>query len=528
MFRRLLTLLFMGTSLISFAQNASVRGQLQDPDGLAIEFANVVLYSAADSSIVKVETTDEAGLFQMKGINAGNYYLVASHIGSADLEKAPIVLTSDQALDLGVLKFAKTGVDLAEATVTASRVMVEVKPDRTVFNVDGTINSTGANAISLLRKAPGVLVDNNNNISVLGRAGVLLYVDGKRLPLAGDDLVNYLENLQAEQIDKIDIITNPGARYEAEGNAGIIDIRLKKDKRLGSNGSVNTTVSQGRYGNGNIGFNGNFRNKLMNAFGTANIYGGENYNDMTFLSFQNGLVLDEINFSNNDWQGYSVRGGIDFFLADNHTLGFLASAGDFAGSRRSLNRINIAQQAAPTQIDSILDATSFADDERSQQTFNVNYRFDNRKGRTLNIDLDYGTYDNDSERFQPNRYLDAESGAVLTEIVNSFDTPTKIDIYTFKADFENDLWGGRLGLGTKLSRITSDNTFLVYDGANGSAILNETLSNRFDYDENVYAGYISYARSISEKWNMTAGSAPNIPMQVVTCRLFCPSYKSHP
>ena len=221
-----------------FAQNASIKGQLQDENKEAIVFANVALYNGADSSLVKVEPSDDSGIFNIKGLAAGNYYLVATYVGVADLRKSDINLTADQALDLGIISFAPSAIELEEATVTASRVMVEVKPDRTVFNVDGTINSVGSDAIELLRKAPGVLVDNNNNLSVLGRSGVMIYVDGKRLPLAGDDLANYLQNLPAEQIDRIDIITNPGARYEAEGNAGIIDIRLKKDKRFGSNGSL--------------------------------------------------------------------------------------------------------------------------------------------------------------------------------------------------------------------------------------------------------------------------------------------------
>ncbi|MEN0002578.1 MAG: TonB-dependent receptor [Bacteroidota bacterium] len=495
----------MNLALVLAAQNASVRGQLQDAEKIAVEFANVVLYSATDSSMVKVETTDEAGLFHIKGIEAGKYYLVASHIGSADLEKEAFDLAADQQLDFGVLQFAASGIELEEAIVTASRVIVETKPDRTIFNVEGTINSTGSDAIELLRKAPGVLVDNNNNISVLGRAGVLLYVDGKRLPLAGDDLVNFLQNLPAEQIDRMDIITNPGARYEAEGNAGIIDIRLKRDKRFGANGSVNGTYTQGRYSRSNIGGSGNFRNKAMNAFGSISLYDGQNYNDMTFLSFQNGLRMDEVNENVNGWQGFNIRGGVDFFLGEFHTIGILASGGNTDNESRGVNVINIGRQDAPTVVDSILDASAFSDAQRTQQTYNLNYRFDNQKGTTLNIDFDYGRYENDIQREQPNRFLDPETREIRTEVSNSFDTPTDIDIYTFKIDFEKDLWGGRLGVGTKFSDVISDNSFLVFDGINGNAVFNDSLSNTFDYDEKVYAGYISYSRQLSEKWNFSAG-----------------------
>ena len=495
----------MAICLSTQAQSASIQGQLQDAAGDPVVFANVILYSAADSSIQKVEASDEAGIFQMQGIKAGNYNLKVTYVGVADLWKTSINLEEEQALDLGLLSFAPAAVDLAEATVTASRAMVEIKPDRTVFNVEGTINSVGSDALSLLRKAPAVTVDNNDNINVLGRSGVLLYVDGKRLPLTGQDLSNYLQNLPAEQIDRIDIITNPGARYEAEGNAGIIDIRLKKDKNLGANGTFNGTHSQGRYGRSNVGVSGNYRNEKMNAFATVGLAGGTNYNDIVFESTQNGIQLNESNHMVNSWNNYNYRLGTDFFLGEQHTLGFLLSGRKMNGDRDMFNRIAIADQDTPSKVDSVLIANTISDDTRRQNTYNLNYRFDNKKGQSLNIDLDYGKYDNDSERFQPNRYFDAAEDEVLTEITNSFDTPTDIDIYTFKVDYENQLFGGKLGIGSKLSRVVSDNTFLFFDVTDGATVQNNRRSNRFEYEENVYAGYISYARALGEKWNFTAG-----------------------
>jgi len=437
-----ITLSLLCLCLGGWAQTASIQGQLQDDAEEAVAFANVALYFSADSTLAKVETSNEAGIFAIKGLAAGNYYLEATFVGFSNLYKTNIQLQNGQQLDLGVLKFTTSGVDLQEVSVTAQRAMVEIKPDRTVFNVQGTINSVGSDAISLLRKAPGVTVDNNDNVSVLGRSGVLVYVDGKRLPLSGQDLSNYLQNLPAEQIDRIDIISNPGARYEAEGNAGIIDIRLKKDKNLGANGSVNGTYSQGRYARKNFSANGNYRNKLFNTFATAGFGDGKVFNELEFQSYQNGLFLDETMDNRNNWEAYNYRLGTDFFLAENHTAGFLISGRSMNGTRRSLNRIALSQQNMPTQIDSILVANTQADDTRTGETYNLNYRFDNGKGRTLNLDLDYGNYENDSERLLPNRYFDAKEETVLTEVINSFDTPTDINISTFKVDYEDRLWGG--------------------------------------------------------------------------------------
>lgn len=520
--------LWLLATLTLSAQNASVRGQLQNKTGEAIAFANVGLYQASDSSLAKVGSTDDAGIFDLKGLNAGVYYLKAAGVGVGNFQKPDIRLSEGQQLDLGVLSAATGAIQLDEMTVTASRVMVEIKPDRTVFNVDGTINSAGSDAITLLRKAPSVTVDNNDNISVLGRAGVLLYVDGKRLPLTGADLTNYLQNLPAEQIDRIEIITNPGAKYEAEGNAGIIDLRLKRDKNHGANGSVNSTYSQGFYHRANLSGNGNYRNQYMNAFANVGMGNGAGFNNMDFFSYLNGMVQDEINNRKNNWDFYNYRAGADFFLGKKHTLGFLLSGGDNTRGSNAYNRITLAQQTTPNLIDSILVAHTDEQNQRSQQTYNLNYRFDNSQGRSLNIDFDYGNYHNDSKRYQPNRYYDATEENLLTEIVNSFDTPTDIDIYTFQVDYEDKLWNGILGAGVKWSQVVSDNTFLFYDEPDGVPVRNDRRSNLFKYNEKVYAGYVNYAGDLGKKWKYSLGLRAEQTDATGDLRAFLPELEEPP
>ena len=487
-----------------FSQSA-VRGQLQEPDGEAIVFANVALYAAADSNLVKVETTDDAGLFKMVEVPTGKYFLKATYVGLADLVRLDLDLTDGQELDLGVLKMQPASTELEQVTVTTTRAMVEVKPDRMVFNVQGTINSVGENAISLLRKAPGVTVDNNENVNVLGRSGVLMYVDGKRLPLSGAELSGYLQSLTAEQIDRIDIISNPGAKYEAEGNAGIIDIRLKKDKNHGTNGTLSSTFTKSRFESFDLSGSANYRNKAMNIFASAG-YGQRNsFNDMTFLSYQNDIIIDEINNSKYGMDNLNYRIGTDFFLNKKHTIGFLVSGGTSIGQNIGDNQLKISTQSAPTVIDSLLIAANTADFDRDRNTFNINYQFEISKDQSLNIDLDYGKYKNASSRFQPNRYFDATGTTLLTEIINVFDTPTDIDISTAKVDYENSLLGGKIGIGAKVSQVVSKNTFLFFERLNDADIRNDQRSNKFDYNENVYAAYLSYARPINQKWNFSAG-----------------------
>jgi iron complex outermembrane receptor protein len=524
---RILAFLFLFSGNL-IAQNAGIKGQLQSPTSEAIAFATLGIYRSEGDELKKAGVSDESGIFEFRGLEPGAYVLKVSALGFKNFLRTDIQLTAAQQLDLGVLILSNGDINLNEVSVSASRVMVEIKPDRTIFNVDGTINSAGSDGLTLLRKAPNVTVDNNDNISVLGRAGVLLYVDGKRLPLTGADLTAFLQNLPAEQVDRIEIITNPGAKYEAEGNAGIIDIRLKRDKNLGANGSLNATASQGEYHRANLSGTVNYRNKHFNAFANAGIGNGQGFHNMDFFSRLNGMEQLEINDRTNTWESYNYRAGADFFLGKNHTIGLLIGGSENLRDSRLFNRITLAQQTTPNQIDSILIANTTEENTRHQQTYNLNYRFNNSDGRTLNIDLDYGAYKNGSYRYQPNQYYTGDESGLLTLFVNSFDTPSDIDIYTFTTDFEDKCWGGTLGTGVKYSKVISDNTFLVYDEPNGAPLRDDRRSNKFRYDEQVYAGYVNYARSLGKKWQFSAGLRAELTDAMGDLTAFLPELEEPP
>lgn len=502
---RLIFTLILSSACFGIYAQSSIQGNLKDNDGKAVPYANVALYKTADSNIVKVETTDINGTFHIKNIQTGNYFLKATFVGFPDLVKENIQLISNENLKLETLTFESQSEELAAFNVTEERVMVEVKPDRTIFNVQGTINSTGSNAISLLRKAPAVTVDNQDNIIVLGRSGVRVYIDGKVLPLSGDDLSNYLKNLPADQIDRIEIITNPGAKYEAEGNAGIIDIRLKKDKSMGANGSLSATYTQGELSRYNINGSGNYRNKKMNVFGSLGYNVNDNFFNIVSINNQNGLFMDEINDTKNNRNIYNYRIGTDFFLHENHTIGFLAGGRNATGEEISFNRIAISNQQTTSIVDSILIANNRGNNTSSQNTYNINYRFYTKKGESLNIDLDYGKYQNTNERYQPNTYYNAAEDSILTEVINQFNTPINIDIYTAKLDYEKNIGKGKLGIGGKYSKVETNNTFEVFDVVNDILAIDDSRSNIFDYDENVYAGYLSFSHPLGKKWNVIAG-----------------------
>ncbi|GLR17100.1 TonB-dependent receptor [Portibacter lacus] len=513
---------------VAYSQTGQVKTVLTDNESMPVIYANAVLYNSVDSTITKIETSDDQGVVNFANIPYGRYYLEATYVGYNDLRKSNIDLNENQRIvDLGKLVFEASSVQLAEAVITANRVLVEIKPDRTVFNVEGTINSVGDNGMGLLRKAPGVLVDNNDNISVLSRSGVLIYVDGRRLPLSGDDLVAYLTNLPAEQIDRIDIITNPGAKYEAEGNAGIIDIRLKKDKNLGYNGSFGINASQGRYSVGGVNASGNYRNKKVNVFGTLGSGMGEKYHETNFINRQNNFILNENSLDLGTYNFTNYKVGTDFFITPKQTIGILVTGGTGHNNSNSTNTTDISSEQSAGKIDSILYAKNEGDANRNNINVNVNYAFSDKVQNVI-VDFDYGIYNNNNNTLQPNQYFDPTSTNLLSEFNTAYETPVNIDILTFKVDYDHDLFGGKVGLGTKLSKVGTDNTFRFYNVENGSQVINNRRSNQFDYTENVYAAYLTYARPITKKLSVSAGVRSEITDATGNLQAFLPELQEPP
>ncbi|CAH0999571.1 hypothetical protein LEM8419_00871 [Neolewinella maritima] len=488
----------------------TLTGLVQDDSGTAVAFANVAVYTTADSSLIKVETTADDGSFRLVNLASDTYDLVVSYIGAPSLRRRAVEVHGP--LDLGILSLAPAGIDLKGATVTATRALVEVKPDRTIFNVQGTINSAGNDALSLLAMAPGVTLDNNDNISVLSRSGVIIYVDGRRLPLRGTDLSNYLRTLTAEQIDRIDIISSPGAKYEAEGNAGIIDIRLKKAENEGINSTLTASGSQGRYAIYALNAGANYRNRRFNLFGNLGYTSSDSYTDNDFRSTQNGFLLLDEQYSQPRLRTPSARLGLDLYLGKRHTLGGLYSGQYQSGERDVINQTRIYADssfgigATPPKgvADSILIGGVDGRGDHTQNALNLNYNFAIAAGHNLNVDVDYGRFRNADVLDQPNRYITPD-GQLLSVADAYFETPTDIDIYTARLDYDFPLGQGAASAGAKYTRVMTDNTFSAYDGLSEVRQFRADRSNEFSYDETVYAAYLTYSGSVSERLTYSLG-----------------------
>ncbi|UII78637.1 TonB-dependent receptor domain-containing protein [Flagellimonas sp. CMM7] len=490
---------FLFLSSLSFAQ--SINGILQSELGNSVPYAAITLNRIKDSTLIKATISEENGGFLLQGIFPGAYNLNISSIGYKDYNRN-LNYNGDN-LYLGVILLYETAESLEEVTVVAEKPMVQVLADKTVFNVENTINATGTSAFELLRKAPGVIVDNNGGIILEGKTGVQIFIDGKLSVLQGEDLSNYLESLQATDIEAVEIITQPSSKYDAAGNAGIINIKLKKDKSLGTNGTYTTGLTNGDFARYNSSLNFNNRGRIGNLYGTYSNRFGKSTSFIDLLRTQSETQFDSRSNRINDRNSNNLKLGYDHYLNSKNTIGAIFNANLNNGFSTNNARTPI-RPANSTQIDSVLVALNQTDNTSYNINANFNYKYSDTLGYSANVDIDYGKYNSDRNAFQPNVYFNGDETQILNERITLQQTPIDIDIFTIKTDYEQNLLKGKLGIGFKFSQVNTDNTFDFFNQINGQNVLDALQSNEFSYAENINAGYVNFNRKWG-KWNIQAG-----------------------
>jgi iron complex outermembrane recepter protein len=473
----------------------TISGTVKDDQGKSLAGASVSLKKTADSSIVKLAVTGNAGDYKFPDIPAGRYFINTSFVGFST-NNSPSFDHPGNATTAPAIVLFKLNGDLKAVTVTATRPIVEVKADKTVLNVEGTINAVGQDALELLKKSPGVLVDRDDNISLSGKNGVQVYIDGKPSPLSGKDLADYLRTLQSSSIESIEIITNPSARYDAAGNAGVINIRLKRNKSFGTNGSVNAGYGISIHPRYNGGFSLNHRNTRVNIFGNYSYNRTVNENFMNLHRIQLDTVFNQRNIMT--WKGnsHNIKAGVDYFINSKQTIGMMMNGNYSKNDLRTYSNTDISYQPTGEFVKKLV-ADNSNISTRDQNNFNVNYRYADTTGRTFNVDADYGMFRIRTDQMQPNFYFDITGSPIDTRIYNMV-SPTDIDIYTAKADYEQNFKKGRLSFGGKSSYVNSVNDFKRYNVVEDAKNLDRDRSNDFDYKENINAAYINYNRPVKK------------------------------
>ncbi len=499
---RVTLLLFFITLFGISLQAQQITGIAQDQQGKPLSGATVTLKKSNDSSIVKLAASNALGKYEFPNIPSGSYFVNITHIGYESQNSAVFPSTGEGSTQAPLTALTKLAGELREAVVTAHKPPVEVKADKIILNVEGSINAVGQDALELLRKSPGIIVDKDDNLSLSGKNGVQVYIDGRPTPLGGKDLSEYLKTIQSSSIESIEIISNPSAKYDAAGNAGIINIKLKKNKSYGTNGTVNAGYNIGIYSKYNGGFSLNHRDAHINVFGNYSYNHNPNETNLHLHREQLDTLFDQQSTIRNTSNSHNFKAGLDYTLDSKRTIGVIVTGGLSDNSTRTTSNTPISY--IPTgQLDRTLQANNSSSGRRDNGDLNLNYRFADTKGHEWSMDADYGIYRITSNQLQPNEYFDPAGNPLYSDIYNMI-APTNIDIYSFKTDYSQNYKGGKLELGAKTSYVTSGNDFQQYDVFSAQKVMDTLHSNNFNYKENINAVYANFNRQM-KGWSFQAG-----------------------
>lgn len=499
----------LGVSNVAAKEIAVIQGQVKDQKGEVLPFANVILVDAENENMITGAVTEESGNFSLESGRSGNVKLIVSSIGYETFTSEAFMMKAGEKKDFGEITLTEEVAALGEVTVQANRPEVIIEPDKTTVNIEGTVMAEGNTALDVIGRSPGVYVDQDGNINLNGRSGVSVMINDRQTYMSADDLVNFLRAVPADNIKSLEIINNPTSRFDAEGGAGIINIKLKKSNL------------DGVFGNVQVGgqYNGQF---APNTGVTINAKKGKWTNNAS-LNYSEYAVFNDLEINRNfqldegisNFDQYSrittrnkslfFSGGSDYEINKNHSVGVSVQA---SGS----NGVDVSDALTTVTNPGTTDKNflrSLNDSENKSQRFFTNLHYVgllDTLGTKLTADFDFTNMHSDASAVLSNAYWlnQNEDQAAMDRIrnLNNMD----YNIFTAKADFVKPFGKGRvLETGVKGSWVKSDNNLDLARAVEEEPYIPDPNSNRFIYRENVLAAYASYKSKFSEKVSFQAG-----------------------
>jgi len=503
------TLLATVTVMAQTVETA-VSGNAVDTRKTPVESATISLRTAKDSSVFKSTTSNQAGKFLFTGIPYGTYFVTVSSVDFETVNSLVFTISENHPTVLPDTLILQPAVkSLAAVVVSGTKPLIEQLPDRMIVNVGASVTNVGSTALEVLEKTPGVSVDKDGNISLKGKSPVMVMIDGKPSYLSSAELANLLSNMNSNQLNQIEIMTNPSAKYDAGGNAGVINIKTKKSIAQGFNGTVTLSYGQGVYAKSNNSIALNYRTDQLNAFLN---YGYSINNGFTDFDIQRNFFgttgtktseLDQQSDRVYKSQNNNLKLGLDYFINKQTTLGIVTS-GFLAPQKRDGFTTSFVKDA-DGNITSIEKTISTGDNTWKNKSVNINFHSALDSGKKdITVNLDYLHYDFSGNQnitnltYSPNEVLQEDD--VLKNLL-----PLKIDIYSARLDYAQALNNGiKLETGIKSSLVKTDNTSNFFDLSNGNWLADTALSSAFNYSENINAAYLNLNKKTG-KWMLQAG-----------------------
>lgn len=485
----LVFILFFSTMLVNAQQKlGKITGNVVDEKFVELPFAQILLKRNADSSVVKAILADDKGKFSFE-IPDGKYFIELRMMGYGTVYSRVFDIANAQTQSLGAIQISPTVTQLAVVNVSATLPFVERRADKLIVNLNGL--GSGAPIMEVMNQLPGVSVTPDDRISLNGKS-VQIYIDGKATTLSSEALAGMLKGISSSAIQKVELIAQPSAKYDAAGNGAIINIIRKRNYKAGLNGNVYVGGGKGTFGKANGGLNLNYKGKvynlLLNLDYNYNKYFYDSYIASAFLNAK-GIGLSQSTTaikSTRTNANYTPNLGMDFYLSKRTTLSASVKPGFQTFGRNSTAIIdNVVAQSQFINLVNIR-ATNFSSGLRLQHQIDS-------LGRDLTIDLDYLRYGNYND--QDNLTINLNSSSALPSVVEQ---NRVFDVYSFKMDYTHPLAKGhQLEMGMKTSYVSAINSNLYRD-------FGRQQTDLFDYKESISALYLTYAHT-GEKFSYQLG-----------------------
>ncbi|RAJ04297.1 outer membrane receptor protein involved in Fe transport [Chitinophaga skermanii] len=484
----------------------TVKGKVVQVSQQPVEFATVALYRAKDSSLVKGTLGDMNGDYELQQVSIGHYYVQVSSMGyKTQLSSSFHITNSTTTIDVPTVVLEKNEQQLGGVTVTgtARKPLVEQHLDKTVLNIENSILSEGNTALELLQKAPGVSVDDKGDITLKGRPGVSVMINGKLTYLSQGELMHLLRGTTSSAVSKIEVITNPPARYDAAGTGGIINIVLKKSAKQGFNGNVYTNYARSRDDRYGAGFSANYGGEKFNIYGSYNhaFRGEKEYmdNNRDFYAEEHGKgeIVQSSKLNNGTTEPLYTNNfklGADVNLNKHNTIGFLMNGniGTYTNNSTTHNNWYNSQQAFMYKAFS----KSKNDQQWTNLTYNLNYlhKF-NKHNAEISADVDYAYNDFKGDQLLHTRYINQAGGDLWTPSSRQGKIPSQTNVYVGKIDYTQTFWkDGKLEVGWKTSYVEVNNDSRFDTLLQQNWIKDQSSSNHFKYKETIHASYIQLSK----------------------------------
>jgi len=501
-------LLILLSCIISttFAQNKTditIKGIVKNIKNEPVDGATLFLKDNNSGQVVKQALSNPDGSFHFSVAPAA-YILSVTYLGVLSYQTE--LPRSSVDTDLGIIKIELNARSLKEVVIesSANKPLIKIEGRKMIYNIERSITAQGTNALEALKKIPGIIVNQDNTITLNGASGALVMVNGRQTYLQAEELAQLLKSMSASDLKSVEVIKNPSAEYDAAGTGGIVNLILKKSMAEGFNGSMNNGIAYGKTLKQNTNINLNFRKGKLNMFGGYNHNFGHFAMDYDNDRTTNGKIYLNSNHDIDKKHSIGSTLGADYAIDTTKTLGVVMNANFSGGGGLIFPTTNIYDQATGKLLQILRSKSDYPQQKAHRYNANLNYRYKGSNQTSLDIDADYGIFDAATKNVSTNTFYSPDGGFQSSNnflVANS----RYIKLYALKADYGFPIGKGRVSTGAKFSSVTADNVFDQYDMNGSENVIDINLSNTFNYKEQVSAGYLKYEAPLADGLNVDIG-----------------------